>query len=167
MQKVEYLDKALADQGRGVTDAWTAAQAAQTDSAKADAAAQDDQTAYDALKKVPKDAETALKDVAGLIGQVAKAESQNDFVSMYSLAGEAKAVAKTVKIPSPKEYETALRAAQDAVEKSKTAAAAKKASAEQATAAYTTARQLFDAATKSRRTDLLNALKSVKPKVAA
>jgi chromosome segregation ATPase len=166
-QKVDYFDKALAGQGNGVKDARTVAEAAQDDAAKAEATAQHDQAAYDTLKKGPKEAEAALKDVAGLIGLVAKAESQNDFVSMYFLVGEAKTVAKTVKIPSPADYEKSLRAAQEAAEKSKAAAAAKKATAEQATAAYTAAKQAFEAATKSRRTDLLNALKSVKPKAAA
>jgi DNA repair exonuclease SbcCD ATPase subunit len=165
-QKIEYFDKALADQGQAAHDAWTAAQTAVTEYTAAEATAQADQAAYDTLKKVPKDAETALKDIAALLGLVAKAESQNDFVAMYFLTGEAKTVSKGIRIPSPADYEKALRGAQDTAENSKKAAAAKKITSDQAVAAATTARQAFDAATKSRRADLLKALKDIKPKAA-
>ena len=167
------IDKKVADFGAtlaagdtAVKKAWDSAQAAAADAKTADTAAQQAQAAYDAAKRGPKESEAALKDVASLLAQVAKAETQSDFVAMYFLVGEAKKTADPIIILLPDDYKKKLRDTQATAEAAKADATAKKAKADQLLTAYTAAKQGQAAKWASRRTDLLNVLKAAKPKAA-
>ena len=165
-KRIADFDRALAQQAAAVTDASNKSEAAATDAAAAEAAAADKQAAFDRLKRTPKDLDAAFKDLTAVIAQITKAEAQNDFVGMYLLVGEAKTIADGIHVPSLKDYTAGIRAAQADADQAKAAAATKRATADQLAAAYAAARQAYDAAVKSRRTDLLNVLKAIKAKAA-
>lgn len=165
-QTIVDFDKTLADQAGAVYKASEDAQLAGSEAGDADRDSQRKQAAYDAVKRVTKDTEAALTELGSLLEQTAKAESQGDFVAMYFLVGEARTLTSSIKVPSADDYSKSLRTAQDDAERAKEAAAAKKAKTDQLWAAYNSAKQQLDTIQKSRRSDVLNRLKTIRPKVA-
>jgi chromosome segregation ATPase len=164
--KIADFEKSLKDQEEAAKKAEDKAQAAVKDAQDADVNAQKNQADYDAVKKIPKDAETALRDLATLLEQVRKYESQKDYVAMYFLVTEAKKLADTIHIPSLNDYTKTVRTAQDDAENAKRDATDKRKKGDELSAEYTKLRTALDAAKKSRRTDLLVILKVLKPKAA-
>jgi DNA repair exonuclease SbcCD ATPase subunit len=164
--KIADFDKSLNDQEEASKKAGDKAQAAVKDGQDADANAQKKQADYDAVKKTPKDAEAALRDLAALLEQIRRYESQKDYVAMYFLVTEAKKLADTIHIPSLSDYTKTVRTAQDDAENTKKEATDKRKKADDLFAEYTKLRTASDAAKKSRRADLLVILKVLKPKAA-
>jgi chromosome segregation ATPase len=141
--------------GQAESDYKDAAKAAKD----ADAIAQQKQADYDAIKKIPSDIDAALRDVKSLLDQANKAEGAGDYVSVYFVAGEAKAGADKVQIPSLDDLNKSVRSAQEDAEKAKRDAADKKVTADKLWAVFTDAKKKYEAAQASRRTDLLKVLK--------
>jgi hypothetical protein len=97
--------------------------------------------------------------VKGLLDQTNKMEGAGDYIRVYFLAGEAKAVADKVQIPLLDDLNKSLRNAQDDAEKAKSDAADEKAAADKLWASFSDAKKKYEAAQASRRTDLLKILK--------
>jgi chromosome segregation ATPase len=127
----------------------------------ADAIAKQKQYDYDELKKTPSDIVAKLGDLKSLLDQANKAEAASDYVSVYFLTGEAKAVADGVHIPSFDELNKAIRSAQETAEGAKADVAGKKVTSDALLSALSDAKRKYDAAQASRRTDLLKLLREV------
>jgi chromosome segregation ATPase len=115
--------------------------------------------AYDAIKKKPSDIDAALRDVKSLLDQAKGAEGASDYVSVYFLCAEAKAVADKVQIISLEELNKSIRDAQDNAEKAKKDAADAKVTSDKLWADFTGAKKTYEATTVSRRAELLKNLK--------
>jgi aspartate ammonia-lyase len=124
---------------------------------------QDKQAAFASLKDQPKATGAKLKELKGLLNEVAKAEAQDDSVAMYFNVVEATALADGITIPTPKDYRKQVVDALADIEKGKETAAKKKADFDKANTAAADARKKHQAALASRRSDLLKALREVKP----
>jgi chromosome segregation ATPase len=165
-QKIAEFDKALAAQGDKVNEDSSAYEAAAAAVDSDRAISQEKQALYEAKKKTSQDLENRIKELSGLLDQAGAAETKGDYVALYVLANEAKALAGTIQIPSADDYAAALKTAQEGAEQAKLGLIDKQARAGDLMTALTAARQAYDGARASRRTDLLNALKTLKPKSA-
>jgi len=164
---VQGVDDDISGQGKNIRTLQTGVDNAQQDS---DAAAADWKAkadAYNGLKQTQKNIDDQLKQIKALIDQAAKAESQNDVVSMYFLLEEASAAAKAVTILTPDDYTAALKAAQAAVESSKTDSTTKKADLDAKSKVLADAKAQLSAAVASRRATILTKLKAIKPSAPA
>jgi hypothetical protein len=161
-KEIVDFDAALADQAKTV---MAAAETAAKASAAAEQAAQtlqDKRSEFTALKSEPTALNGKLNEIETLIAEVVKAEAQDDAVAMYFYVSEAAALANDISIPTPDDRKKQLITAQSDVEEARAAAAAKEADSNKAAAAWDSAKQAYDAALASRRSDLLMALREVK-----
>jgi hypothetical protein len=159
---VDEFDKALTAQGQGVKTAFTDAQTAREDSENADKVVALKQAAYDDIKKGP---DPTLKGLKTLLDSADQAQIKSDYISLYFYVIEAQTVSDSITIQSKGEYTTSLQAALNELDAAKQDAFDKKAKADQLGKDYTDAKQKYEAAQASRRTDLLKLLRDITPQV--
>jgi chromosome segregation ATPase len=162
-KRTEKFDEDLKKDGDAATAAANKAKQAAADADQAVKDLQDKQAAFASLKDQPKATAAKLKELKGLLNEVAKAEAQDDSVAMYFNVVEATALAEVITIPAPKDYRKQVVDALADIEKGKETAAKKKADFDKANTAAADARKKHQAALASRRSDLLKALREVKP----
>jgi hypothetical protein len=160
---VVAFDKALDKQGEDVKTAFTATQTAKEASSNADASVGLKQAAYDNKRKGP---DPALKELKTLLDSAGQAQIKSDYISLYFYVVETQKVFDPIKIPSKAEYTASLEGALNELDDAKQDALDKKAKADQLWKEYTEAKQKYDAAIASRRTDLLKKLKEEQKPVA-
>lgn len=162
-KRTEKFDEDLKKDGDAATTAVNKAKQTAAEANQALKDLQDKQAAFASLKDQPKATGAKLKELKGLLNEVAKAEAQDDSVAMYFNVVEAAALAKGITIPTPKDYRKQVVDALADIEKGKETAAKKKADFDKANTAAADARKKHQAALASRRSDLLKALREVKP----
>ena len=150
IQKTNNRDAALA-----------ASEAAITASNNADELQLLAQAEYDAVKNLPKATDALLKELAQLLDQATKAQTQGDYIAMYFLIQEAEAVADSIKIMPASQFEAELIARRNDADQARLQAVQQRGQMERAAEAYAEARRKVDAAAGSRRSDVLKALKDL------
>ena len=162
-ERAKKFAEDLEKDGKAATNAANKAKQAATNADAAVKDLQDKQAAFASVKEQPKATAARLNELKRLLGEIAKAEVQDDSVAMYFYVLEAEALTDGIKVPKPADYRTQVVDALAAIEASKNTAAAKKADLDKANADAAEARKKHQAALASRRADLLKALREVQP----
>lgn len=164
---VKNFDKDLAAQKDAVDNVKGDSDGAAKEAGKAASALQSAQADLDTAKKLPRTLDASLQEIKTLLDQIAKSESQGDYVAVYFLASEAKSKLGALgKIPTADEYSTMVQNQEAAVNAAKNGLKDKKAAAATAQDSYTKLQQKYEGASKTRQADILSALKAVHPKAA-
>jgi chromosome segregation ATPase len=161
-KKIQAFDDALSASSKNADNLKTAAESAQQAYTTAAAEAQAKLAAYADARNTQKTIEAQLKELKTLLDQASKAESQDDVVAMYFLLKEASALAADITIPTAPELTTKLKKTQADAETAKSAAAQKRADAEQKNQQYLDAKKALDAAKTTRRAEILKQLNEIK-----
>ena len=162
-EKTKEFGEDLKKDGDAAAAAANKAKQAGADADQAVKDLQDKEAAFASLKDQPKATAAKLKELKGLLNEVAKAEAQDDSVAIYFNIVEASALADGITIPKPKDYRQQVVDCLADIEKGKESAAKKKADFDTVNAAAADAWKKHQAALASRRSDLLKALREVKP----
>jgi predicted nucleic acid-binding Zn-ribbon protein len=158
--KIKEFDGHLDEKKKKVDQAENEYNVAAKATEEADTKAVQEQNNYEAIKKKLSDIDAKFRDLNSLLDQANKAEGARDYFSVYFLAGEWKAVADGVQLEDLKEdLNKSIRSAQGDAETAKGEAAGKKVTSNKLWAIFSAAKKEYEAATISRRTDLLKNLR--------